>query len=71
MAAASGSFNPPTLFSSCSIEILAWNLDHGMDSCLLNKPTQLIDGPVCGNGFVEAGEECDCVSENFCQEIFI
>ena len=32
----------------------------GMDYCLRNKPRTLFDTPVCGNGFVEPGEQCDC-----------
>ena len=44
----------------------------GMDYCLKNKPTKLLYGTVdciengqcplavCGNGFTEPGEECDC-----------
>lgn len=31
-----------------------------MDYCLRNQPRIIFDGPVCGNGFVEDGEECDC-----------
>lgn len=30
-----------------------------MDYCLKNHPVDII-GPVCGNGFLEKGEECDC-----------
>jgi len=34
--------------------------EMGMDYCLRNMPEQLDSGPVCGNGFTEEGEECDC-----------
>lgn len=32
-----------------------------------NKPTFLFDSPQCGNGFVEAGEQCDCGLPEFCE----
>lgn len=32
-----------------------------------NKPKSLFDPPVCGNGFVETGEECDCGLPDFCK----
>ena len=38
----------------------------GMDYCLRNKPRTLFDSPVCGNGFVEPGEECDCGLKEHC-----
>ena len=66
MAPASSAMKP-TFWSSCSLEFLAMAFDHGMDYCLRNRPNQLFDGPVCGNGFVETGEECDCGSIQECQ----
>ncbi|KAK6622490.1 hypothetical protein RUM44_002302 [Polyplax serrata] len=58
--APSSSALSPSHWSSCSLEFLAQAFEHGMDYCLRNKPTKLFDSPVCGNGFVEPGEQCDC-----------
>ncbi|XP_049859100.1 pneumococcal serine-rich repeat protein [Schistocerca gregaria] len=65
MAPSSSSMSP-THWSSCSLEYLALAFEHGMDYCLRNKPKSLFDGPVCGNGFVEAGEQCDCGLPEHC-----
>lgn len=56
----------PTDWSSCSKDYLAVAFGHGMDYCLRNKPEKLFDGAVCGNGFVEPGEECDCGLKERC-----
>lgn len=58
--APSSSATSPSHWSSCSLEYLALAFEHGMDYCLRNKPEKLFDSPVCGNGFVEPGEQCDC-----------
>nr|XP_033787135.1 disintegrin and metalloproteinase domain-containing protein 22 isoform X1 [Geotrypetes seraphini] len=50
----------PRKFSKCSIEEYHEFLNNGGGACLFNKPSKLLDPPECGNGFVEAGEECDC-----------
>ncbi|KAM9000998.1 disintegrin and metalloproteinase domain-containing protein 11 isoform 1-T1 [Sarcophilus harrisii] len=52
----------PQKFSRCSVEEYSQFLQEGGGSCLFNKPLKLLDPPECGNGFVEAGEECDCGS---------
>lgn len=57
----------PTHWSTCSLEYLAHAFEHGMDYCLRNKPEHLFDSPVCGNGFVEPGEQCDCGLGDNCQ----
>lgn len=31
-----------------------------------NKPNLLFESPICGNGFVENGEECDCGLPEYC-----
>lgn len=59
-------FYLPRKFSRCSIEEYNQFLQEGGGSCLFNKPLKLLDPPECGNGFVEAGEECDCGSVQEC-----
>uniref|UniRef100_A0A673A9N5 ADAM metallopeptidase domain 22 n=1 Tax=Sphaeramia orbicularis TaxID=375764 RepID=A0A673A9N5_9TELE len=50
----------PKKFSDCNVEEYHNFLNSGGGACLFNKPLKLLDPPVCGNGFVEPGEECDC-----------
>ena len=50
----------PLHWSSCSQNALQEAFELGMDYCLRNPPRTIFDGPVCGNGFLEEGEECDC-----------
>ncbi|XP_046382274.1 uncharacterized protein LOC124153219 [Ischnura elegans] len=64
--APSSSAMSPVHWSSCSLEYLALAFEHGMDYCLRNKPEKLFESPVCGNGFVEAGEQCDCGLSQHC-----
>ncbi|CAH2321647.1 Disintegrin and metallo ase domain-containing 8 [Pelobates cultripes] len=58
----------PKMFSSCSLTDLQTFLNEMSPTCLLNTPdtNQLFGGPVCGNQFVESGEECDCGSLEDC-----
>ncbi|ESN99661.1 hypothetical protein HELRODRAFT_192899 [Helobdella robusta] len=61
---------PSRSFSSCSKDQLAVSLTKkGLDICLKNIPDTIFDSvPVCGNGFVESGETCDCgrATNQFC-----
>lgn len=52
----------PKLFSRCSEQDMWQFLGDPRTSCLLNAPRadELYGGPVCGNQFVERGEQCDC-----------
>ncbi|KAM7101990.1 disintegrin and metalloproteinase domain-containing protein 8 isoform 2-T2 [Ciconia maguari] len=52
----------PKLFSHCSEQDMWQFLGDPRTSCLLNVPRadELYGGPVCGNQFVERGEQCDC-----------
>ncbi|XP_078667750.1 disintegrin and metalloproteinase domain-containing protein 12-like [Branchiostoma floridae x Branchiostoma belcheri] len=59
---------PPQQFSACSAEGLRQALERGVGPCLYNvpDPDRLFGGPVCGNGYVEQGEECDCGTVEEC-----
>ncbi|KAI2658716.1 Disintegrin and metalloproteinase domain-containing protein 8 [Labeo rohita] len=52
----------PELFSDCSLEQLSVFLDNANPSCLLDTPSssRLYRGSVCGNAFLDPGEQCDC-----------
>uniref|UniRef100_A0A098M153 Metalloproteinase (Type III) 13a n=1 Tax=Hypsiglena sp. JMG-2014 TaxID=1550645 RepID=A0A098M153_9SAUR len=56
-------------FSSCSIQEHRSYLSRALPQCLLDKPviTDIVAPAVCGNYFVEVGEECDCGSPQDCQ----
>uniref|UniRef100_A0A3Q3WC10 Uncharacterized protein n=1 Tax=Mola mola TaxID=94237 RepID=A0A3Q3WC10_MOLML len=52
-------------FSSCSQQQLSRFLEEVNPACLLDTPStnRVYGGPVCGNAFLEPGEECDCGTE--------
>ncbi|KAG1958725.1 disintegrin and metalloproteinase domain-containing protein [Pimephales promelas] len=58
----------PQHFSSCSTATYADYLNSKNPNCLLNMPESkdLIQPAVCGNGFTEKGEECDCGTVQEC-----
>lgn len=57
MAAKSSEVHPK-YWSSCSVNYLQDARNHGLLDCLMDKPKKVM-GPICGNGFVEEGEDCD------------
>ncbi|XP_066277563.1 disintegrin and metalloproteinase domain-containing protein 12-like isoform X2 [Branchiostoma lanceolatum] len=67
MEPAAGS-QPAAVFSSCSSTDLQNALLKGVGACLYNlpNPDQLYGGPVCGNGYLEEGEDCDCGTVDEC-----
>ncbi|XP_042643591.1 disintegrin and metalloproteinase domain-containing protein 8 isoform X2 [Tyto alba] len=60
----------PKLFSRCSEQDMWQFLGDPRTSCLLNVPRadELYGGPVCGNQFVERGEQCDCGMPEECSD---
>ncbi|XP_039337591.1 disintegrin and metalloproteinase domain-containing protein 8 isoform X2 [Mauremys reevesii] len=60
----------PKYFSSCSVSDLQTFLSDPRTSCLLNIPKadELYGVPVCGNQFLERGEQCDCGTPKECRD---
>jgi len=56
-----------TQFSSCSAAYITTYFQSTYSvrgECLENTPTRVEGDPICGNGFVEIGEACDCGSSD-------
>uniref|UniRef100_A0A8R1DZF8 Uncharacterized protein n=1 Tax=Caenorhabditis japonica TaxID=281687 RepID=A0A8R1DZF8_CAEJA len=55
-------------FSKCSVARMHGIWQDGNIQCLLNKPFQVSELRECGNGVVDASEECDCGSRENCND---
>lgn len=59
---------PATVFSNCSVKGLQEGLSRGLGTCLFNVPDTLYGGPLCGDGILGQGEECDCGTSQECKD---
>ncbi|NXW95419.1 ADAM2 protein, partial [Alopecoenas beccarii] len=63
-------FSGAKAFSSCSISDFEIFLRHSRGTCLFSRPrltgVSYRRAPVCGNGVVERGEQCDCGRSRAC-----
>ncbi|XP_036061099.1 disintegrin and metalloproteinase domain-containing protein 8 isoform X2 [Onychomys torridus] len=59
----------PKKFSRCSQVDLESFVMKPQTGCLTNAPdvNRFVGGPVCGNGFLERGEQCDCGTPQDCK----
>ncbi|XP_025735946.2 disintegrin and metalloproteinase domain-containing protein 8 [Callorhinus ursinus] len=59
----------PRMFSQCSRTNLEMFMEKPQTACLANAPdpSRLVGDPVCGNLFVERGEQCDCGPPQTCR----
>ncbi|XP_061448319.1 zinc metalloproteinase-disintegrin-like NaMP isoform X2 [Rhineura floridana] len=67
--AAQLSYKSPRDFSSCSLQDFQKYIMDRTPACIINMPLpkDIVATPVCGNDFVEEGEECDCGSPEECK----
>ncbi|XP_006274706.3 zinc metalloproteinase-disintegrin-like NaMP isoform X1 [Alligator mississippiensis] len=65
------SYKIPREFSSCSLQEYEQYILSKMPPCLLNVPEQqnIVAPPVCGNNFIEEGEDCDCGTPEECTNV--
>ncbi|XP_067399806.1 zinc metalloproteinase-disintegrin-like ohanin [Emydura macquarii macquarii] len=69
--AAQLSYNIPRTFSTCSLQDFQKYILDRTPACITNLPAlkDIVANPVCGNNFVEEGEECDCGTPEECTNI--
>ena len=56
-------------WSNCAKNKYQSLLDLDLLPCLYNYPSVIYGKSVCGNGLVQAGEQCDCGSEDDCHHL--